>query len=711
MLWGRIWLVVVLVGAVAALGASSASASGVSCADCSGTYTGTWSAQIQQASSEETATYSLSLSWTETLKTLPGSASGVWSLASAQGTISFSNSAVPGDDCSATLGPNGALASDITQFGPQVIQDAAAHSIMVNAHPPSYWSGDPSNPEPLASSAGGNNNCSFTNQTAYESGFFTSFTGSSCHYAGPSSSEAMSFPSETTATMTDNCDAQGSGGSGSSGTATLNSSLTLSSPGVCSIAAAAARHGHEAASSKLRVMPRRGPLTNSADNTVARFALTGFASGGCPPYSYSWHMDKAPGGATVTPRDANGQKIGVTATCPPRRGKNGVRVIPGSCDSEPLKYAVTVRDSSGARASSSIVIFAVFSKGQAFYSPGDPAERRAWIKTLKGMIDALAQQCATNQTVSDILDTGAWEGSWGGLNPLPGPVSTPAAGGAACAHDALDQVKKRLTDGARALRVAKKDPPARDFSTVAVPAVLAAAPAHRCTGRRAALCEEIARDREAADGDLEQAVVIADSIATTINRHSGAVRAGDQRAAGLQQAAYRAQLKEVERLLALDNQARLKFARALRRAGQDFRFARSFAEDPVAFLRRAEARLSAPGRSTADAMISALSLFKPSIGASFVGGLSRAIPSAGLPAAPDTTNELSSLVRALASQGRIGRPHAAKLLADLSGSHAVAGAFSSSARNALERDLAALTGGARQLLQAATGLPITTASR
>ena len=55
-----------------AFGASGASASGVACAACSGTYTGSWSALIQNVTPEGTATYGMSLSWTEMLTTPTG---------------------------------------------------------------------------------------------------------------------------------------------------------------------------------------------------------------------------------------------------------------------------------------------------------------------------------------------------------------------------------------------------------------------------------------------------------------------------------------------------------------------------------------------------------------------------------------------------------------------------------------------------------------
>lgn len=239
---GRTWLVVLGVWGTVAFGASGASASGVVCAACSGTYTGSWSAQIQNVTPEGTATYGMSLSWTEMLTTPTGGngASGVWSLASAQGTVTFTNSASPSDDCSASLTPNLALAGDITQFGPAVSEGPSA--ITVSADLPTYWSGDPTQtPEPLVSSDNTHPGCCFTNELAYDSGFWTGFSGSSCYYA-----EAMSFPLGTSTTITDNCDGEGSDNLGATGTATLKSQLTLS-PGSSSCALPAGVRGAHAA--------------------------------------------------------------------------------------------------------------------------------------------------------------------------------------------------------------------------------------------------------------------------------------------------------------------------------------------------------------------------------------------------------------------------------------------------------------------------------
>jgi hypothetical protein len=226
--------------AAAALVAPGASASGVACAGCSGSYTGSWSAQIQNTTPEGTVTYGMSLIWTEMLTTPTGGngASGVWSLASAQGTVTFTNSGSSSDDCSASLTPNLAVAGDITQFGPQVEEGSV---VTVSAHPPTYWSGGTT--EPLVSSDNTDPGCDFTNELAYESGFWTGFSGASCHYAGPSAADVMSFPVGPTTTIADNCDGQGSDSFGATGTATLTSQLTLTAPGPSSCAVPAGVHG------------------------------------------------------------------------------------------------------------------------------------------------------------------------------------------------------------------------------------------------------------------------------------------------------------------------------------------------------------------------------------------------------------------------------------------------------------------------------------
>ena len=262
---GRTWVVAVLVVVSAAvLGASIASASGVACASCSGTYTGSWSAQDQYSTPEGTQTASLSLSWTETLITAAGSGNGVWSLTSAQGTISFTNSGDSSDDCTATLSPNPALAGNVTMYAPQVTEGPSV--VAVGGGPPTYWSAG----QPLVSSDNTHPGCYFTNELSYESGFWTKFTGSSCHYAGPSANEAMSFPVGPPTTIADNCDVQGSDSFGRMGTATLTSKLTLSAPGPSSCAVPGVVHGaHES------VRPIASPASGgSLKATVTRLPRT-----------------------------------------------------------------------------------------------------------------------------------------------------------------------------------------------------------------------------------------------------------------------------------------------------------------------------------------------------------------------------------------------------------------------------------------------------
>lgn len=472
--------------------------------------------------------------------------------------------------------------------------------------------------------------------------------------------------------------------------------------------------GRAAAGGTLRVSLRPVGYRINFDGTEVNFNLVGVASGGCPPYSYSWQRGKPPRGSTVTPATAAGQTIMVKALCPRqhRGSKKGPLFVPASCDNEPLKYTVTVRDRKGQSANASIVIEHVFSEHQPFYSPGDPAERKAYMKTLKGASDALAEQCAAGDVVNEILKTGAWEGSYGGLNPLPGPVSTPAAGGAACTEVAVKDVTRRFALAGRALRVAERDPPAADFDSIVVPSELRAATASTCTGSRASLCKQITGDQQAADSELDRALSIAGSIATTTDRHSGAVSAGDQGAAKLQDDAYRAQLAELAQVLALDNQARERLALVLRSNRLNFVFRRSFVNEPVGFLQRAAARLSGSKRSAVEAMLALLRLYKPTIGVSYVGDLLRVIPTAGLVTAGSLAqSEVAALVRQLAAQREIDGPLAGRLIADLNALRLTPAKRRSAALSQLGTDLEAVTGAARPLLQAASGLPIAGASQ
>ena len=698
---GRTRLVVLGVLGAVAFGASGASASGVACAACSGTYTGSWSAQIQNTTPEGTVTYGVSLSWAETLSTPTGGngASGVWSLTSAQGTVTFTNSGSPSDDCSATLSPNSALAADIGQSGPQVIEGSA---VTVSAYPPTYWSGDPTQTsEPLVSSDDTDPGCDFTNALGYNSGFWTGFTGSDCHYAGTSAAEAMSFPVGTTTTMTDNCDGQGSDSFGATGTATLKSQLTLTAPGACTCACAAkagAGDAHAAAASPLIVTPT-GPVgyRSRPSGTWVSFKLVAYASGGCPPYQYSWQRGKTPPNSVVTPATGNTQTIDVTVKCPRKRRRNGSFYIPASCDNNPLTYTVRVTDNNGDTTSASIVIDSVFSRHQPYISPGDPAQRKQWIKTIEGTSDALAEQCAVAQRTDDFL------ADLDKASNLPKAPKAPTGSGALmyvarnCASENLRLLKQRFAKAGRALQVAKQDPPAQNFTAIAfAPELTAAAPAV-CHGFQASVCDQVAQGELLADGELEQAILIGDAIATTIERHSGATYAGDQQAAAVQDLAYRAELAEVAQVLTLDNRDRASLATVLRRHGLDAQLRTAFASAPVPFLKQEASHLSGIRRATIEALLGMLQQYSPAIGPNFVADLSRPIPTGVLAAAgPLAATDLASLIEQLGAQNAIPGALVSILLGDVKGP-----------ASTLTADLGQLPPGVRALLQAAAGLTVT----
>ncbi len=128
--------VIVLVAAAGLLTgfvfAAGVQASGVTCDDWTGSYTGTWTANVQYASGNSA---SLVLKWSQTLVPGPGGASA-WDLTSASGTVTYTNVADPTDSCSTSLVPNLGFADGLgNSQGPLVVEGA---SIVVNPVPPTW---------------------------------------------------------------------------------------------------------------------------------------------------------------------------------------------------------------------------------------------------------------------------------------------------------------------------------------------------------------------------------------------------------------------------------------------------------------------------------------------------------------------------------------------------------------------------------------------
>jgi hypothetical protein len=530
--WVRAWFVVALVfmGAVT-LAPSSASASGVACASCSGTYTGSWSAQIQNTTPEGTVTYGMSLSWTEMLTTPTGGngASGVWSLASAQGTVTFTNSGSSSDDCSASLTPNLAVAGDITQFGPQVEEGSA---VTVSAHPPTYWSGDPR--EPLLSSDNTDPGCDFTNELAYESGFWTGFSGASCHYAGPSAADVMSFPVGPTTTITDNCDGQGSDSFGATGTATLTSQLTLTAPGACTCDCpatdrAARQRAHASPGTccpalALSVNPSTTAVYGRGSTTVA---LAAVVKQGCPK-TYTWSRATQPSGAAVTPKSASGTAVKVTLRC-----KRGVKICYGE-----VSYRVTVTDADGKqKAADGFIKWCKDSKaklpkyGEPCTNPLSEQDYRfkyLWIQHLQDKITELYGEEA------------AIEAAGHGLAPITGGSSEAGAAGAVGAFTVeLNQLRAQL---GKALTEFNKDPADPATSEIALPPVAVSLPVPACipaSGKNSAQasqqCAQVRPLFGPVINDTAETSSVVSAMITSANRYATALRGGDQAAVALQQ--------------------------------------------------------------------------------------------------------------------------------------------------------------------------------
>jgi hypothetical protein len=301
--------------------AAGVQASGVSCGECSGSYSGTWTASVDYASG---ASASLTVNFAESLVPGAGGASA-WDLTSASGTVGYTDQF---GSCSASFSPNPSLADGLgNSDGPQVVQGA---EITVDPWPPSWWSSDPqTTPQALVSSPStGNSECDDTSlETSYESHGW-SFTGSDCH-------PQITVPLNATTTSPDNCDATYSDRLGNTGT--LTSTLTISE-GACTCSCTANPSGGASDSGSAHVA-NDGPVALSfrfpdADPGNVRgfgMSIVATAVNGCPDYTFVWklvnveHYPKKPNYIRVTPTvkgdgPAKQSTLHVTLKCrvPPR---------------------------------------------------------------------------------------------------------------------------------------------------------------------------------------------------------------------------------------------------------------------------------------------------------------------------------------------------------------------------------------------------------
>ena len=209
-------LIAVLAAAILlGLGAGTASASSL-CSDCTASYSGKWTVSDPSGAM-------VTLFFDEGLQ------SGVWSLASATG--SYSEPANPDNHypgCSATLSRNAAVAANLGTFGPNVIVRKTGYWT-TELFPPTYW-GLANDPVNSSESTG---ECASSARVDY-SGLSRGLSGSQCHLDPTAGNvEAIDFPIGSSYTVADNC----SGTLLSNGvdyTASLQSSITFSSPGVVS---------------------------------------------------------------------------------------------------------------------------------------------------------------------------------------------------------------------------------------------------------------------------------------------------------------------------------------------------------------------------------------------------------------------------------------------------------------------------------------------
>jgi hypothetical protein len=253
--------VVALVALLGMVSAGSARASGVECVNCTGSYSGTWTANVQYFNG---ASASLTmLNWTETL--VPGSAASggysAWDLTSASGTVTF-NQPSDGDSCSASLSPNPQVADGLLNtFGPQVEEGS---DTTIDPWPPSWWSSiaGATGPALISTPSTGDSNCDFTSsETAYEDGGW-SFSGAGCN-------TEISVPTGSTETVPDDCTGKYSDAFGNKGTGTLQSTLTISTLGTCTCSCGAAAVTARAGGRGARAARRTGARAASGGSLSA----------------------------------------------------------------------------------------------------------------------------------------------------------------------------------------------------------------------------------------------------------------------------------------------------------------------------------------------------------------------------------------------------------------------------------------------------------
>jgi hypothetical protein len=347
------------------------------------------------------------------------------------------------------------------------------------------------------------------------------------------------------------------------------------------------------------------------------------------------------------------------------------------------------------------------------FSPGDPAERAQLIKYYEDLDTQAVTRCAEEQILDDWADLSDWTFSGFGLNPLPGKASTPISGFHCLTKPGLEYAERSLVNIHHALEIAKRDPPSPRFTSIALPAATPVTSPVTCTklgvkGAAAAVAEcDVLVTRETIAGEqLDREVELADSIASTIDNHSGAVKAGDQHAASLQNEVYEAELAELAQVIELANQANTTLAQALRQHLQ-VTLRAPFVRDPVAFVTALTRRVSGHRRAVANALLQLLRLYSPALSTDYATDLARPFaPGALADARLLTPADDVQLAQQLAAQGQLASAALQLTVSDL---HALQGATGSTRTGVLSQlatTLADVRSPAAGMLEGAIGLPI-----
>jgi hypothetical protein len=331
-------------------------------------------------------------------------------------------------------------------------------------------------------------------------------------------------------------------------------------------------------------------------------------------------------------------------------------------------------------------------------SPSDRARNRALRVALAAAVKVKSAKCLVGLAIDGAVDAVSF------VAPIPGEMT----GGGSVTDLSTRRCLNLLAQTRAALVVANHDPPSPRYPRISLPARIAASGSLPCTpsaltAPEYAACNGLLVAEHESDRHLERVALVATAVAGTINRHSGAIRAGRQADAEFQDVAYNALVAELGQSLERASEANAAVAAALGAAGTDVTFGPALAAHTPRHLEQLIKRAKGGSRSALRTLLGAARLAVPSLPGSFRAALSAAVPVGSLAdGGTFTPRELILLIRQLVKQGQIPPALGSAMVAELGALKKAKSAAATPLRQQLAAQIRQLTSEAGPLLEAAT---------